>query len=295
MSNTKYISSLSEYLHVIEVLRFHYPNTPLLQNPAADTFLFRGLPNSSYSLLPTILRSYKYGFKDHIVENELYTAWANELEILKSFICEASAYLKIPATNYCQWLEYAQHYGVPTRLLDWTSNPLVALFFACRSNHAADAKVWILHQNNYRNFLRANISAPEGKTISQIIGNLLANTSSIKFPFIYTPYYVDTRMSAQSSYFMVWGTEKVALDNVLSSEARNMQFKENNDSRTYGTHEGDALSFIVYIHADQKQPLLRELDSAGVNEKTLFPGLDGIGRDIEQKYRFVYDETVRCF
>ena len=94
---------------------------------------------------------------------------------------------------------------------------------------------------------------------------------------------------------MVWGTEKIALDNVLSSEARNMQFKENNDSRTYGTHEGDALSFIVYIHADQKQPLLRELDSAGVNEKTLFPGLDGIGRYIEQKYRFVYDETVRCF
>ena len=295
MENPKYISSLSEYLQAIEALKFHYPNEPLVQNPTSNPFLFRGLSNVSYSLLPGILRGHKQKFEDHIaVENNLYTTWADEYGILNYFICEASAYLKIPATNHHQWLEYAQHYGVPTRLLDWTSNPLVALFFACRSDHDADAKVWLLHQRNYLRFLTTNMSAPDGKTISQIIDDLLFCKSSIKYPFIYTPYYVDTRMSAQSSYFMVWGAEPIALENIFTTELYCMQFKENTNGRVYGDHERSALSFALYIHADRKQTLLRELDSVGINEKTLFPGLDGIGRYVEQRFRFNYNEAMQC-
>ena len=45
-------------------------------------------------------------------------------------------------------------------------------------------------------------------------------------------------------------------------------------------------------YADRKQPLLRELDMVGINEKTLFPGLDGIGRYMERKFRFDYNEAV---
>lgn len=246
-------------------------------------------------MLPGILRGHKQKFEDHIaVENNLYTTWADEYGILNYFICEASAYLKIPATNHHQWLEYAQHYGVPTRLLDWTSNPLVALFFACRSDHDADAKVWLLHQRNYLCFLATNMSAPDGKTISQIIDDLLFCKSSIKYPFIYTPYYVDTRMSAQSSYFMVWGADPIALENIFTPEMYCMQFKENTNGRVYGDHERNALSFALYIHADRKQTLMRELDSVGINEKTLFPGLDGIGRYVEQRFRFNYNEAMQC-
>jgi len=39
-----------------------------------------------------------------------------------------------------------------------------------------------------------------------------------------------------------------------------------------------------------QQSILRQFDMMGINEKTLFPGLDGIGRYIEAKYRFDYDE-----
>ena len=65
MENPKYISSLSEYLQAIEALKFHYPNAPLVQNPTSNPFLFRGLSNVSYSLLPGILRGHKQKFEDH--------------------------------------------------------------------------------------------------------------------------------------------------------------------------------------------------------------------------------------
>lgn len=107
------------------------------------------------------------------------------------------------------------------------------------------------------------MSAPDGKTISQIIDDLLFCKSSIKYPFIYTPYYVDTRMSAQSSYFMVWGADPIALENIFTPEMYCMQFKENTNGRVYGNHEHNALSFALYIHADRKQTLMRELDSVG--------------------------------
>lgn len=66
--------------------------------------------------------------------------------------------------------------------------------------------------------------------------------------------------------------------------------KEDNGKRVYGKHENKALLFKFDIFADRKQFLMRELDTVGINEKTLFPGLDGIGSYIERKFRFDYNE-----
>lgn len=93
---------------------------------------------------------------------------------------------------------------------------------------------------------------------------------------------------------MVWGADPIALENIFTPEMYCMQFKENTNGRVYGNHERNALSFALYIHADRKQTLMREFDSVGINEKTLFPGLDGIGRYVEQRFRFNYNEAMQC-
>lgn len=64
---------------------------------------------------------------------------AREYEILSRIIKEASAYIaNVLREDYLLWMEYVQHFGVPTRLLDFSSNPLVALYFCCKNKPEID-------------------------------------------------------------------------------------------------------------------------------------------------------------
>lgn len=287
------ISCLSEYLEAIEKLKEEY-RPGIFSNPVFPAFVFRGLPKSSYSLIPKLFRKQrdKVGDKPPI-ENYTYLSWGDERSILLSFIHEASSCLDIPPQNLGHWAEYAQHYGVPTRFLDWSSNPLSALYFSCRDSLECDGTVWLLNVMSYRRFLGKGIEVESTKTIREIISELIDGQPRIQFPILYTPYYVDPRMSAQGSFFMVWGTEILPLENLLQGEQYYMRYpSEQNAIHTYGEEQETAILFKFTVRSHNKQKLFRELGMAGVNEKALFPGLDGIGRYVERKYRFNYGEAV---
>lgn len=147
----KSLSKLSEYLNAIERLKTYYPNQIIVHNPTSLSYLYRGLANKEYELLPGLFRKQQDIFDDegHSVENYRYLAFGKGKDILQSFIHEASNYIQLSTTDYSRWAEYAQHYGVPTRFLDWSRNPLVALYFACRDQKEKDGKVWLLHARNY--------------------------------------------------------------------------------------------------------------------------------------------------
>ena len=261
--------------------------------PVSKHFIYRGLSDSSYELLPGVFRKQVDKVDGREYTNKKSCSWVKEESLLKAFIQEASGILSIPANQRNRWAEYAQHYGVPTRFLDWTSNPLVALYFCCRDHNETSGTVYLLHWVNYRKFFSEHIQQPGNKTNDEMISELLEQKSDIEFPVLYTPYYVDARMSAQSSYFMVWGRNEAALEVQLRGEQYEMHCPDlSNPEICRGTHQAEALWFKFLIPADCKQPLLHELDTVGVNEKTLFPGLDGIGRYIERNYRFDYNETI---
>jgi len=101
------INSLIDYLKILEK---HYFD------------MFRGNADGNWKLLPKIGRMFK------LLEG--YSDWKTfEDDILERFQKYAIQYLKKEPKNIIECLVIGQHYGLPTRLLDWTKNPLKALFF----------------------------------------------------------------------------------------------------------------------------------------------------------------------
>ncbi len=104
------------------------------QYQPGETVWFRGQENKEWKLRPSIARHDK--------------GIAAEVMLIKRFTQNAMPYLehKRPKTE-SEWLFLMQHYGVPTRLLDWTESPLVGLYFAVQQNPAEDeydGSLWCL-------------------------------------------------------------------------------------------------------------------------------------------------------
>lgn len=305
------ISCISDYLSTINELNKSYTTQGMANIPCSCKFIYRGVSNEEYKLLPSIFRKTHDNdiTGNEFVDNKSYTSYTTEKRILQNFIAEACSYINCdPSHDLHKWAEYAQHYGAPTRFLDWSENPMVALYFACRYDKpdyqekggigGKDATVWMLHLGNYRRFANQvnNIifSSDRKKELSvaEVINKIYEGQILIKYPIIYTPYYTDLRMSAQSSMFMVWGEREEPLEAFFSNNTMRSNMEKGN-KRTFGNHQTEELIFKFHIYASEKQSILRELDNCGINEKTLFPGIDGVGRYVEMKYRFDLNEAKR--
>ena len=119
-----------------------------------------------------------------------------------------------------------------------------------------------------------------------------ADSSSYpKYPIIFNPYYFDTRMSAQSSMFMAWGSDCLPLEKLLSDyfikldneSADAISQRLLSTTETLFNNSLDCI-FPIYISGEDKRLFIEELYTMGINEKTLFPGLDGIGKYIQRRF-----------
>lgn len=107
----------------------------------ARTVIYRGVKSVKFSLMPKIGRIVP---PDPTISRE-----ANEREILRLFKERALRFLDFMPGNDWDWLALGQQYGLPTRLLDWTENPLVACFFAVVEPSQDDSVIYSYQNRSY--------------------------------------------------------------------------------------------------------------------------------------------------
>lgn len=112
----------------------------IVQTYTGHARIFRGVSSVSYSLVPKLGR-YK-SFNDSTIGKA-------EQTMLRLFKEQAIPYLGFQPKDDWDWLAIAQHHGLPTRLLDWTRNPLVAAYFAVESLTKGDGLIYTFELSTF--------------------------------------------------------------------------------------------------------------------------------------------------
>ncbi|MBC7196859.1 MAG: FRG domain-containing protein, partial [Deferribacterales bacterium] len=164
-----------------------------------------------------------------------------EKEVFEEFKREALPYLGHTPINDWQWLAVAQHNRLPTRLLDWTKNPLAALWFAvCKP--AKDSSPGIVWSFLY--------------SAEKIISNTLNRPSpfSIEETFLYFPEHIFPYIQAQLGVFTIHHRDK----------------RSNEFVPFENTQDADLLLKRIEIPADSFPTLRYKLFRLGINASSLF-------------------------
>ena len=159
-----------------------------------------------------------------------------------------------------------QHHQLPTRLLDWTSNPLVALFFAAETHWDTDGAVFAYRP---RNVWEYHISMFQGQNprSPQVPDPLTIRGIKMVFPML-----LADRLITQSGGFTI--QEPIAC-------------LMKRDDQEFDDESLDILEIYKWtLPKGSKLEILDELHRVSVNRRTLFPGLDGVGHGLRIQERF---------
>jgi len=216
-----------------------------------DDVLFRGQP-ASHKLLPRIARS---SFRHRGT-----TLLSTEKGMIQHFRRRALPLLDFRPENDWEWLAVAQHYGTATRLLDWTQNPLAALWFAV--------------QQPAENTSPASVSYFQVSDGDRFDPRKRRDPLRIRRTFVFQPPHIAQRISRQAGWFTAHycptgSTQFVALNDDPAFQKR--------------------LHSIV-IPTTAFSTIRATLDRCGINRANLMADLEGLARHIDWLHSRMTDE-----
>ena len=203
---------------------------------ARGQWVFRGHSNKEYRLIPSVGRTPHTSKSRRKYEESLFNIFRRE----------AQGYLSVLPSTEWEWLSFAQHHGLPTRLLDWTYNPLVALYFAVESSAHVDGELFAL---------RARTQAP--------LNVRSGSPFEIAKPVKYFPSIVTPRIRAQEGLFVACSELESPLDETLRED-----------------RELDR----VLVPAQRKEAILYALFRLGTHASSLFPDVQGLAARLKWQH-----------
>jgi hypothetical protein len=224
---------------------------------------YRGHTKSYWELLPNLYRDLSQKEK----------ARDEDDEVREAFIRRAPSLSQEKPENAWDWYFLMQHYRASTRLLDWTEGSLLALYFAVRENSGYhDAAVWVLDPwwlnkevIGVDEVIPPGASGLSKKDRQRYESWLQDRFDSArkwrKWPVAVYPTHMNRRISAQRSCFTIHGAERKPLEEILKAR------------------RGARLSKIV-IPSFCVARMQEQLETAGIEETTIFPDLEGLGRSV---------------
>ena len=257
------VRSLGEFLDVVT------PNEPDSRTGRRrDTGVYRGTRHARAPLYTSL---------DRLGGTEpAHTKCDLEEHVLRNFVRYSRPHLD-QARPHDEWemLITAQHHGVPTRLLDWSYSPLVAAFFATRpeENGDDDRAVWRLDWQAVHKAFGLPPLALLVQDLDTLLGashltpSKLFGARDLKpFACMIEPPTIDSRIAAQAATFTLTSTTSMSFEKFLE-----------------GQKLESALTRYV-IPAEKVAKLRDQLDIVGIDERRLFPDLDGVAAAIQRYY-----------
>ena len=224
-------------------------------------FVFRGAPRTSHGL-ETSLQTGAFerreihllsSFRKYAVAREVYRDWV------------------------WNWLSLAKHHGLPTRLLDWTYSPYVAMHFATHNfkDFENDSAIWCVDYAKTNELLpkalRKELESEDANIFTAEMLNRVATTlqefdalSHDEFVVFFEPPSLDERIVNQFALFSIPSSATLKLEELLR-------------------HRKGAYRRII-IPAALKWEVRDKLDQANITERVLFPGLDGLSQWLKRYF-----------
>jgi hypothetical protein len=259
--------SLPEYLEMIE----------RLQTAARESLWYRGCGRSKHELLPTLYRHPKATTPARLAELER--------QLMTRFRQRSIPFHNRSLADDWEALFFMQHYGVPTRLLDWTENPLTALHFALMmaphrttkrgtASFTFDAAVWVLDPVAWNHHALRHQSF-DGGTLTPGDEPLKSYKPPAEFENMNgTPVglygaHNSARIVAQQGVFVIFGKNTIPLE------------------KHYLSDRFPATSLVKLVIERRFISTIRSsLLRHGVTEAAVFPDLEGLAREIKRLFGF---------
>jgi hypothetical protein len=184
----------------------------------------------------------------------------------------------VPGDSVWNWLSLAQHHGLPTRLLDWSFSPFVALHFATQNfeTFSTDGVVWCVDYAAAHRMLPARLQRQlKDQQADVFTAEMLAREADSlpafdklargkRFVLFLEPPSLDERIVNQFALFSTMSSPTAQMDAWITAHGK--------------------LATKIVIPASLKWEVRDKLDQANINERVLFPGLDGLSRVLKRYY-----------